>query len=120
VDPRRRQELTRYGVPAAFLAAATIAILLVKAGLDDGSASAPRTVAATTTSPATTQPTTTISLTDSGTTTTVAAGRYHTIESGDTLGSIALEYDTTVEELVRLNPDVDPTALRPGDRIRVG
>jgi len=119
VDPRRRQELARYGVPAAFLAAATIAILLVKAGLDDGSASSPATVA-TTTSPATTQPTTTISLTNSGTTTTAAAGRYHTIESGDTLGSIALEYDTTVEELVRLNPDVDPTALRPGDRLRVG
>jgi LysM repeat protein len=41
------------------------------------------------------------------------------IQSGDTLGSIALKYDTTVDELMRLNPDVDPTALRPGERIRV-
>ena len=41
------------------------------------------------------------------------------IQSGDTLGSIAVKYDTTVEELVRLNPDVDPTALRVGQRIRV-
>lgn len=118
MDPRRRQELTRYGVPAAFLAAVTIAVLLIKAGLDDGNASSPATLP-TTTAPTITQPTTTISLTGA-TTTTTAAGRYHTIESGDTLGSIALEYDTTVEELVRLNPDVDPTALRPGDRIRVG
>jgi LysM repeat protein len=53
------------------------------------------------------------------TTTTDAAGEYYVIESGDTLGSIAVKYDTTVEELVRLNPDVDPTALRVGERIRV-
>ena len=119
MDPRRRQELTRYGVPAAFLVAVTIAVLLVRAGLDDGNASSQPTLP-TTTAPTTTQPTTTISLTDTATVTTTPGGRYHTIESGDTLGSIAAEYDTTVEELVRLNPDVDPTALRPGDRIRVG
>jgi LysM repeat protein len=53
------------------------------------------------------------------TTTTDAEGEYYVIESGDTLGGIADKYDTTVEELVRLNPDVDPTALRVGQRIRV-
>src|SRR5438093_7733506 len=41
------------------------------------------------------------------------------IQSGDTLGSIALKYDTTVEKLLGLNPGVDPNALHPGDaRIR--
>jgi LysM repeat protein len=120
MDPRRRQELTRYGVPAAFLVAVTIAVLLVKAGLDDGNASSQSTLPTTTSTPTVTQPTTTISLTDTATVTTTPGARYHTIETGDTLGSIAIEYDTTVEELVRLNPDVDPTALRPGDRIRVG
>jgi LysM repeat protein len=123
VDPRRRRELTRFGAPAAFLAAATIAVVLIKAGLRDGSAAEPTTVgaipsaAATTTAP---QVTTKLVLTDSTPpTTTAAEGQYYVIRNGDTLGSIALKYDTTVEELVRLNPDVDPTALHLGQRIRV-
>lgn len=121
MDPRRRQELTRYGVPAAFLVAATIAVLLIKAGLGGGDG---ETTVATrpTTAPTTTQRQTTTKLVLTGTTATTATaaeGQYHVIQGGDTLGSIALKYDTTVEELVRLNPDVDPTALRVGERIRV-
>jgi LysM repeat protein len=123
VDPRRRRELTRFGAPAAFLAAATIAVVLIKAGLRDGSEAEPTTVgaipsaAATTTAP---QATTKLVLTDSTpATTTATEGQYYVIQHGDTLGSIALKYDTTVEELVRLNPHVDPTALHLGQRIRV-
>lgn len=123
MDPRTRRELTRYGAPAAFLAAVTIAVLLIKAGLNDSSESQPTTVGALPTAAATTTPpptTTKLVLTGTPTTTTAPAGaRYYVIQSGDTLGSIALEYKTTVEELVRLNPDVDPTALHPGDRIRI-
>jgi LysM repeat protein len=51
--------------------------------------------------------------------TTTAAGQYYTVASGDTLGSIAAKYSTTVEELMRLNPGVDPAALRVGQKIRV-
>src|SRR5919109_2418012 len=57
VDPRTRRELTRYGAPAAFLAAVTIAVLLIKAGLSGGSEPAPPTVGllpTTTTTQATT------------------------------------------------------------------
>jgi LysM repeat protein len=120
MDPGRRRELTRYGAPAAFLLAVTIAVLLVKSGLDNGSQE--QTVAAPTTAhTTTTAPTTTISLTDSGTiTTTPANAQYYVIQSGDTLGEIASKYDTTVDELLTLNPDVDPSALQPGQRIRVG
>jgi LysM repeat protein len=119
VDPRTRRELTRYGAPAAFLAAATIAVLLIKAGLSGGSETT-TTVGELTTAPTATQPTTTEKLVLTQPTTTPATeGEYHVIQSGDTLGDIALKYDTTVEDLMRLNPDVDPTALRPGDRIRV-
>ena len=46
--------------------------------------------------------------------------QYYIVESGDTLGAIAAKYDTTVNELLTLNPDVDPSALQPGQRIRVG
>jgi LysM repeat protein len=119
MDPRTRRELTRYGAPAAFLAAATIAVLLIKAGLSGGSETSPPTVGFLPTSTTTTQATTTKLVLTQPTTTTPTEGQYHVIQEGDTLGDIALQYDTTVEELMRLNPDVDPTALRPGDRIRV-
>jgi hypothetical protein len=55
MDPRSRRELTRYGAPAAFLAAVTIAVILIKAGLNGGSGSTttvglgPTTTAQTTT-----------------------------------------------------------------------
>ena len=117
----RRQELTRYGAPAAFLLAVTIAVLLVKSALDDNST--PQPVAApTTTAQTTTHATTTTKLVLTGTTaaTTPANARYYVIQSGDTLGAIAAQYDTTVEQLLTLNPDVDPGALQPGQRIRVG
>lgn len=123
MDPGRRRELTRYGAPALFLLAVTIAVLLVKAGLDNGSqdesVAAPTTSARTTTAAA---PTTTITLTDSGTvsTTAPANAQYYVIQSGDTLGGVAAKYNTTVDQLLTLNPGVDPSALQPGERIRVG
>jgi LysM repeat protein len=114
VDSRRRRELAHYGAPLAFLAAATIAVLLIKAGLGGGSK--------TTTTAAERRTTTVASSTRSRTTTktTTTAARYYTIQSGDTLGSVALKENTTVDALVRLNPGVDPQALHVGQRIRVG
>lgn len=110
-----RRELTRYGAPAAFLAAVTIAVLLIKSGLSGNggggttAASTPvRTEAATTTRAATTAGRTTI------------AARYYTVQSGDTLGAIAAQENTTVSDLLRLNPGIDPRALHSGQRIRVG
>jgi LysM repeat protein len=41
------------------------------------------------------------------------------IQSGDTLGAIAARYGTTVDSLLRLNPDVVPTALTPGAQVRI-
>jgi lipoprotein NlpD len=122
MDPNTSRELKRYGAPAAFLVAVTVAVLLVKGGLEGGE-EAPTTVAqrTTTVAGATTTSTTKLVLTTPSTTTTAEAeGDYYVIQSGDTLGSIAAKYDTTVEELVRLNPSVDPTALSIGERIRVG
>jgi LysM repeat protein len=124
VDPHTRRELTRFGAPAAFLAAATIAVLLIKAGLSGGSESQPTTVGALPTASAQkTQPpptsTTKLVLTETVTATTTPGAQYYVIQSGDTLGSIALKYNTTVEQLMSLNPNVDPNALHPGERIRV-
>ena len=123
MEPRTRRELTRYGAPAAFLAAVTIAVLLVKAGMSGGDDSttnvSPVTTRATTSSPTTTKLVLTAPAATTTTTTTSQEGEYYVIESGDTLGTIAAKYDTSVEELLRLNPGIDPTALRVGDRVRV-
>ena len=125
MDPRTRRELTRFGAPAAFLAAVTIAVILVKAGLNGGSDGTP-TVGALPTTRSSTQAQTTTKLvlttpTASTTTTgtTTPGAEYSVVESGDTLGSIAAAYNTTVDELVTLNPGVDPTALHIGEKIRV-
>ena len=37
-------------------------------------------------------------------------GRMHTVANGDTLWGIALQYDTTVDEIARLN-DLDPDGI---------
>jgi g-D-glutamyl-meso-diaminopimelate peptidase len=126
MDPRSRQQLTRYGAPAAFLAAVTIAVILIKAGLNGGSGST-TTVGLPTTS--TTTPTTTTTklvltgpqgtTTTTTTETTTPGAQYYVVQSGDTLGSIAEKYSTTVDELMTLNPGIDPTALHIGQRVRV-
>ena len=105
-----RSDIARYVAPAAFLVAATIAILLIRAGLSAESEVTPPPPTATTTQTGTT----TVE-----TATRARPRRYTTVESGETLGTIAEEFDTTVESLVELNPGVDPTALTVGQRIRV-
>lgn len=39
-------------------------------------------------------------------------GRRYTIKAGDTLGNIAVRFNTTVNEILRLNPGIDPRSLR--------
>jgi LysM repeat protein len=127
VDPRRREQLTRYGAPAAFLAAVTIAAILVKAGLN-GSSSTTAAITSSSTARTTTAATTTTKLVltaPSGSTTTTTAetttpgAEYYVVVSGDTLGSIAQKYNTTVDELTTLNLGIDPTALTVGQKIRI-
>lgn len=42
------------------------------------------------------------------------SGRYWQVRAGDTLYSIARQLGTTLDELLRLNPGVDPSNLRIG------
>jgi LysM repeat protein len=108
-DPPGRVWAARLAAPLAFFGAATVFILLIQAGLNGGS-----TNTTTTASPTVTAPTTTV-----GTTTGKKKKRVYTVKSGDTLESIAAKFHTTVDDLLTLNPDVDPLALSPGDKIRV-
>ena len=112
--PRRGGSgIARYAAPAAFLLAATIAVLLIRSALDE-TGPAPAT-----TSVATTQPATTATRTTATRTTTTTAATYHTIVSGDTFQQLALDNNTSVDELVRLNPGVNPAALTVGQKIRI-
>lgn len=113
MDAQRRRELKRFGAPAAFLAAVTIAVLLVKSALNGGS-SQPAPVALTS------LPTHAAKRAHPTSTTTARAVRYYTIQPGDTLGSVAVRERTTVEQLLRMNPGIDPHTLHSGQRIRVG
>ncbi len=107
----------RFVAPIVFLAAVTIAVLLVRSGLsgDDGTVPQPGTALETRATTTVPRPATT-----KGTVTTPPkAGETYEIEAGDTLETIAAQFDTTVERLLTLNPAVDPVALRIGQEIRV-
>lgn len=41
------------------------------------------------------------------------------VRAGDSFASIAEEYDVSVEELQQLNPDIDPRALQPGQKLKL-
>jgi LysM repeat protein len=107
-----RARLARLAAPAAFLLAATIAVLLVRSGLESGSGSSDSTVSTLTSS---SRSTTTTSVR----TTTRPRRRFYTIQSGDTLATVATNFGTTVEKLLALNPEIDPRSLRVGQKIRV-
>ena len=101
-----RKNAARVAAPVAFLAAVTIGALFVRAGFQHGKHHA-------------TTPTTAV------TKTTRKHGhkrrhlRTYTVQSGDTLASIASKTGTTVAQLEKLNPGINPTALRVGQTIRV-
>ena len=101
--------------PAAFLLAATIAILIVRAGLSNDETAPPQSTAVATSTADDPGRTTT----SAATTTAPSGAEFYVIEAGDTLAVVADMFDTTVEQLLVLNPDVDPVALTIGQRIRV-
>lgn len=100
-----RDQAKRYGAPVAFLAAATIAVVLVRDGLRSDSAPAGGSA-----------PTATVA-----TVTAVAPGqrRFYRLRAGETLSDVAIKFRTTVAQLVALNPRIQPTNLSVGQRVRV-
>jgi peptidoglycan DL-endopeptidase LytF len=106
MDRGWRGQAKRYGAPAAFLLAVTIAVLLVRDGLRTESAPVTTSVATTT----------------SVTTTTASKPpkrRFYRLRLGENLSDVAIRFDSTVEELLALNPGIEPTNLEVGQRIRV-
>ncbi len=106
-----RAEFTRYGAPAAFLAAVTVAVLLVRAGLSADEGARIRTVTRSVVGkPAAPRP---------SAASPRSSRRHYRIKGGDTLEGVAAKFDVSVDRILELNPGIDPTALRIGQRIRV-
>lgn len=111
--PRRSAGPARYAAPAVFLLAVTIAVLLIRSGLQGGGSTTgtgPVTHAAT-------APTPPPGTTSHGTTT--LSGRFYTVESGDTFGSISAKTGVPIAQLEQLNPGVSSNSLQVGQRLRV-
>jgi LysM repeat protein len=103
-----RREAKRYGAPAAFLLAVTVAVLLVRSGLQSDAASTTTSVR-----------TQTVSTQTSTAPVPVKRRRFYRLLAGETLSDVAIKYDTTVEQLLALNPGIEPTNLTVGQRVRV-
>lgn len=119
VDPERvRIWVARLAAPVAFFFAATVLVILVQRALEteDTEATSGTDVVDT----GATNPTTT---TPDGTTDEDlprrCQRRNYVVRQGDTLELIAELCQTTVEGLTELNPDLDPLAMSPGERIRL-
>ena len=120
VDPDRlRVWVARLAAPLAFFFAATVLVVLVQRGLESdegeaGSGGTPTEVE-TPTGPTTSGP--------DGTTTTPGEGpclaNRTRVRQGDTLESIAARCGVDVDQIIELNPGIDPLALSPGQRIRI-
>ena len=107
----------RLAAPAAFLLAVTVAVLIVRSGLRDGNdgGGGAKTVSVSTRPTTTVRTKTTPTRRRPGTT----RKRYYVIQSGDTFGTVAEQFGTSVAALQALNPDVSTTSLVIGQRIRV-
>jgi LysM repeat protein len=120
VNPERiRIWVARLAAPVAFFFAATVLVVVVQRALETETTEAGGTE--TVDAGPQEEPTTT---TPDGTTTSAdlprrCQRRNYVVRAGDTLESIAELCQTTVQQLTELNPDLDPLALSPGERIRL-
>jgi LysM repeat protein len=107
----RKPDWRRYAAPIAFLAVATVAIVLVASALHH---------AQTGQTTSTSTPHVSLPSPRPAKTTKGAHGRrFYTVVAGDTFGVIATKTGTTVAGLERLNPGVSSTSLHIGQKLRV-
>ncbi|MGA9762844.1 MAG: LysM domain-containing protein [Gaiellaceae bacterium] len=105
---RDNRQLAHYGIPILFLLAVTVFVLILRGGFTGGTpsaASSTSTKKVTTSSTTTSQRPVKLSL--------------YTVRSGDTLGAIAIHFGISVDDIVALNPGIEPTALTVGQKIKV-
>ena len=102
-----QQDWRRYAAPAAFLLAVTIAVVLVRSGLEH-SPSTGSTSSTTRAIPPSPQ-----------VSTTANKREYWTVRAGDTFGVISSKTGVSVARIQRLNPKVTSTSLFIGEKVRI-
>jgi LysM repeat protein len=101
--------------PAAFLAAVTIAVLVVRSGFaHDGGAVRSSADHVKRHAPSAQRAGKT-----AGSPGPRVSAAYYRIQRGDTLGAIAGHFGTSLEKLLALNPGIQPTALHIGQQVRI-
>ena len=110
----RTEDWRRYVAPAAFLLAATIAVLLIRAGLQSGSSTP-----AVDTTPVTVRKTVSVPAATTTTKTKSTPKQFWTVQAGDTFGVISSKTGVPVATIEQLNPNVKSTSLFIGEKIRL-
>jgi LysM repeat protein len=105
---RDKSQLAHFGPPVLFLLAVTIVVLIIHSAFSGGTNSTSTVSTYSTTTPPTT------------TSAKPKKIRIYTIRAGDTLGAVAIHFSVTVDDIMALNPGIDPNALRVGQKIKVG
>lgn len=108
--------VARLAAPVAFLAAVTVAVLVVRAGLGGEAKTLPSPTAhpkagaasAKSRPPKAKRPAA-----------TRVSAAYYRIQSGDTLDAVSRRFGTPLTKLLALNPGIEPTALHVGQRVRI-
>jgi LysM repeat protein len=95
----------RLAAPLALLAAAVAVVIVVQASRSDPQSSAPAATRTAVTQPARA--------------TRRATPHAYVVKAGDTLTVIADKTGVSLDEIQRLNPDVDPNALQTGERLKL-
>jgi LysM repeat protein len=109
-------EWKRYAAPAAFLLAVTVAVILVRAGLQTHTSTThPQQlgVSTSTQAPTTTAPTVTTTRAKR------VVKRFYTVAAGDSFGVISTKTGVPVATIERLNPTASSTSLHVGQRLRI-
>jgi len=104
-----RRRWRPYAAPAAFLLAATIAVLVARSFMHDGGGAAPpvRDARTTTTTEHVAKPAVHV------------RRQLYTVRAGDTLTAIAARSGVPLARIRVLNPRLEPTALFIGEKIRL-
>jgi LysM repeat protein len=96
-----RGDWRRYLAPAAFLLAATIAVVLIRSGIESGGSRQATSTAISTTAKKT------------------PVRRFWTVRAGDTFATISRRTGVPVARIRRLNPKIRSASLFIGQKVRV-
>ena len=112
-----RDEWRRYAAPAAFLLAVTVAVVLIRSGINSGKSATPATAPPVSTQSHVTTTTKTKKKTKPKKAS--ATQRYWTVQAGDTFNVISSKTGVPVATIARLNPTASSTSLFIGEKIRI-